>query len=193
MPVIVRKSPTDGKYYACGNRALLFGSTANVIRYNIFARIITSVANKIFGIPIVSFFDDFGCLVMPELLGGALAAFRKFCQILNISTQEEKTESGPITPFLGLLGEFHSGKNEGRLAVRLTGDKANSWLNLVLEVLDKDRISHQRLEWVLGKLSFPQSAIFGEFARSQTRALYRELYRKIYASQLPARERAVLV
>ena len=40
----------------------------------------------------------------------------------------------------------------------------------------------------MGKLSFSQTAMFGKFARSQMRVLYRKLYRKYYAATLEERE-----
>ena len=193
LAVIVLRSPADGKYYAFFSRTLLFGSTASVLHYNIFARIVTELFNKIFGIPLISFFDDFGCLMRPDLLHDALRTFQRFCGALNVVLKVEKTEVGHRIPFLGLLGDFPSLSNGGRLAVSLTTEKADSWLNLVLTVLKEGRISHQVLEGLIGKLSFSQAALFGKFARSQMRVLYRKLYRKIYCSQLSHRERAVLI
>ena len=192
LAVIVLRSPTDGKYYAFFSRTLLFGSTASVLHYNIFARIVTELCNKIFGIPLISFFDDFGCLMRPDLLREALRTFQRFCNALNVVLKTEKTEAGQRITFLGLLGDFPSFDNGGRLAVCLTAEKASAWCNLVLTVLKEGRISHQVLEGLIGKLSFSQAALFGKFARSQMRVLYRKLYRKIYCSQISLRERAVL-
>ena len=105
LAVIVLRSPSDGKYYAFFSRTLLFGSTAIVLRYNIFARIITELFNKIFGIPLISFFGDFGCLTRPDLLREALHTFQRFCNALVIVLKNEKTEFGQRIPFLGLLGD----------------------------------------------------------------------------------------
>ena len=48
----VLKSPSDGEYYAFGSKTLLFGSVASVIHYNVFARFVTELVNRIFGIPL---------------------------------------------------------------------------------------------------------------------------------------------
>ena len=46
-----------------------------------------------------------------------------------------------------------------------------------------------RVNW---QAQFSQTAMFGKFARSQMRVLYRKLYRKFYVATLEERERAVL-
>ena len=53
--VITSKCHNDGKYYAFIRRALLFGSIASALRYNVSARIITDLFTLIFGIPMASF------------------------------------------------------------------------------------------------------------------------------------------
>ena len=63
LAVIALKSPGGNKFYAFVSRTLLFGSAASVLRYNIFARIVTELFARIFGIPLISFFGDFGDMV----------------------------------------------------------------------------------------------------------------------------------
>ena len=75
-----------------------------MIHYNILARIITELFNKIFGIPLISFFDDFGRLTRPDLLRDALRTFQRFRGALKVAPKDEKTEVGQRIPFLGLLG-----------------------------------------------------------------------------------------
>ena len=63
--VITLKCPVDGEFYAFISRTLLFGSIASVLRYNVFARIVTELFTLIFGIPIVAFFGDCGAQTPP--------------------------------------------------------------------------------------------------------------------------------
>ena len=46
---------------------MMFGAVFAVIRYNIFSRIIAEISRRIFGIPMISYFDDIGALP-PQLL-----------------------------------------------------------------------------------------------------------------------------
>ena len=96
---VVLKSPIGGKYYAFTSKTLLFGSIASVIHYNVFARIITELVNRIFGIPLISFWGDFGGLMIPELLGDDLSTFNEVCKRLNIELEPEKRNHGSPSPF----------------------------------------------------------------------------------------------
>ena len=144
-----------------------------MLRYNVFARILTDLANKIYGIPSISRLGDFGGVVPPEFFPDALETFGSFRNLLNAIRKGEKTESGPIVPFRGLRCEFPSLDNEGHLPARLTGEKATSWPNLAPSVLEAGRIPHQRLGGLIGELGFSKYTSFGSwralrFARSTT-------------------------
>ena len=51
--MIALPNQADGLWYGFWPRALLFGASAAVLRYNAFSRIVAILANKIFGLPIV--------------------------------------------------------------------------------------------------------------------------------------------
>ena len=53
----------------------MFGPIADGIHYNLFARLITEVANKFIGIPLFCFFDDCGSMVPSGLFAAALGLF----------------------------------------------------------------------------------------------------------------------
>ena len=72
------RNPTDGKWYGFWPRALLFGAVAAVLHYNCFSRIIAVLANRIFGLPMVNYFDDLGCLILSQISRTGLNNFREF-------------------------------------------------------------------------------------------------------------------
>lgn len=72
---------------------------AAVLHYNVFSRLVTAISNRMFGIPLVRFFDDFVALVSLLLASKALGAFSRFFALLGIQTILQKSEVGPeISP-----------------------------------------------------------------------------------------------
>ena len=53
------RRPQSWTWFAFPPRALLFGEEADVAHYNCFPRILAVLVSRIFGIPLVSYFDDF--------------------------------------------------------------------------------------------------------------------------------------
>ena len=80
-----------------------------------FARIVTALINRVFGIPMISFFDDFGGDDPPELIDGDLRRFCEFCALPDIGLMAKKTEFWVISPPVGLMGEFPMPKNRSLL------------------------------------------------------------------------------
>ena len=99
-------NPHDGKYYAFVSRPQLLGSISSALRYSVFDRAITELFTRVFGIPLISHFDDFGSLAPPPLIRAALTASRKFCALLLFILNGEKTEVGDSVAFLGILVFF---------------------------------------------------------------------------------------
>ena len=82
--IIALRNPYDKLWYGYASRALVFGSIADVVRYNAVSRLITDLSNRLFGIPIVSFFGDFAEITNRLLSDSALANLAEFCSILGI-------------------------------------------------------------------------------------------------------------
>ena len=103
LPVVTLRHPVTGIWHAFVPRALLFGAVAAVLHYNCFSRAVAVLFTKLAGIPLLSYFDDFGALVPSEVLGHALGAFTKFCSLPGIRPKSEITEKGPALTFLGVF------------------------------------------------------------------------------------------
>ena len=88
--VVTLRLPTDGGRYGFFPRTLLFGETAAVLHYNGFSRIVAVFANIFFGLPVVSYFDDFGSLLPSSISDEGMAIFRSFCGLIGAKLKEEK-------------------------------------------------------------------------------------------------------
>ena len=76
--VVTLRRPTDGRWYGFSPWTLLFGATAAVLRYNGFSRIVAVLANILFGLPLVNYFDDFGCILPASISDEGLSTFKRF-------------------------------------------------------------------------------------------------------------------
>ena len=192
LAIIALKNPTDGRWYGFLSRTMVFGAIAAVLHYNVFSRLIAELFTRLFGIPLLNFFDDFGATTPEELVKPALDVFAKFCHKLGISLKISKSEYGRKITFLGLQGFFPCSENGYKLSVTLTEDKARNWANTIAQILKTGVISSNELEKLIGKLGFSQTNLFGKFARTQLRPLYQKFYAKQYQAQLSPLEKSTL-
>ena len=84
LAVVALRSPEDGRWYGFFSRTLLFGAAAAVVHYNVFSRIISELVCRIFGIPMISYFDDFGAMLPEQLAQKEIATFAKWRILLGI-------------------------------------------------------------------------------------------------------------
>ena len=86
--------------------------------------------------------------------------------------------------FLCLLGTFPPRENGFQLLISLTAEKRAVRPALLSSYIKAGSISHRCLEKLLGRLAFPQTSAFGEFARFQLRPMYQKFYRRVYNARL---------
>ena len=192
LAVIALRSPHDHKWYGFMSRTLMFGAISAVLHYNVFSRILAELACRIFGLPMLSYFDDFGALLPAEIAKQGLLTFSRMCTLLGIKLKLQKSEVGPAITFLGLLGTFPSKEGGMDLTVSLPQDKAAKWAADITQYQAKGIITHPELEKLIGKLCFSQTCLFGKFARTQLRCLYRKLYAPKYKAALSKHENLTL-
>ena len=188
LAVVALRRPSDGRWFGFFSRTLLFGAIAAVIHYNVFSRIISELMCRLFGIPMISYFDDFAALLPSSLAASGLDTFSRWCSIMGITLKLKKSEVGPHVTFLGLLGSFPSVKNHMKLRVSLTEEKANKWADSIRKYLQQGLISSSELDKLIGKLCFSQTCLFGKFARTQLRCLYKKLHAPRYIAKLAKHE-----
>ena len=109
------RSPGDNQWYGFISRTMMFGAIAAVLRYNVFARLLSEIVAQILGIPILCFFDDFGAIIPAKLVERALATFKSFCFKLGIRLKQTKSEWGQKVTFLRLEGSFPCSANNFKL------------------------------------------------------------------------------
>ena len=59
-------NPDGENWYVCFPRAHLFGSTAAVLHYNCFSRLLTALLTRLLTLPIFGHFGDFGFYTLEE-------------------------------------------------------------------------------------------------------------------------------
>ena len=99
---------------------LLLCATASALRYIVFSRILASVCNRLFGIPLIDFHDDLRTPTIADLAHGS------FCLIPDVSgfprstLNSRKCERGGPMPFLGLLAPHRARLTAGDSLFRLS-------------------------------------------------------------------------
>ena len=79
---------------------MLFGAVAEVLHYNFFSRIVAELRTKLFGAPILIFFDDFGSWAPAPLARRAREVPNASFELLGIRLKQEKSEGAPTLPSL---------------------------------------------------------------------------------------------
>ena len=123
---------------------LMFGTVCAAIHYNIFSRILAELTCRIFGIPMIRYFDDFGAPLPASIAKKGLRTFTRRCDLLGISLKTAKSEVGPNITFLGLLGSFRSKINGMQIKVTLTKEKADRWTRIIRKRLKEELIPPTR-------------------------------------------------
>ena len=184
LAVIALWNPDDENWYGCQSRTQLFGSTASVLHYNCFPRLLTTFLTRLLMLPILGYFDDFGFFTLRDSAETTLGHVTRFCRILCITLKEEKSAVGPIMTFLGLTGTFPCPSNDMVLSVCLDDGKTQRWTRSIRDILAARSISHASLEALIGRLNFAQTNTFNRFARGMLKPLYGKLYSKRYIPAL---------
>ena len=89
--VVTLRRPSDGEWRGFFPLTLLFWATAAVLHYDGFSRIVAILADILFGLPAVNYFDDFGRLLHSSLFEGGVSTFMQFFGLIGVTIKEEKT------------------------------------------------------------------------------------------------------
>ena len=192
LAMVTLRHPTLGAWFAFPPQVLLFGAEAAVIHYNCFSRILGVLVNKIFGIPLVTYFDDYGAMTPDVINKLALDTTKIFLLTLGVFLKDDKTKLGSTMTFLGVQGIFPSPTNGMTLEVSLPADKKQKWADAITRILDLGVITHDQLESLIGRLSFSQTSIFGRFGRPMLTHLYTKLNAHRYHPVLETKEIRIL-
>ena len=172
--IIALRRQASGKWNGFRPTGLMFGIVAGVLHYDVFSRLITDIFNRLFGIPPICFFGDFAALTHRLLATKGMSVISRFCSLIGAKLKGDKSDVGPDVAFLGLLSSFPSKGNGSVLSISLPGGKRKARSTLIRPYFTQNRLSYQELEKLIGRLSFSQTLLFGEFARTQPRPPLRE-------------------
>ena len=190
--MVALRHPKLGTWFAFSPRSLLFGAEAAVTHYNCFSRALAVLTNKIFGIPLIAYFDDYGAFC-PETIGQpALETVDTFFNMMGALINKKKTDIGRKVTFLGLRGDFPRPDNGMTLEISLPLEKAKTWSAMIQKIIDLGVVGQKELESIIGRLSFTLTSIFGRFGRAMLAPLYAKNNAPYYHPLLSDRERNVL-
>ena len=177
-------NPIASKFAGFKPLTQMFGSTAEVLNYNVLSRIIASLANRIFDTPAIGYFDDFGFVVSASVCARALRLFEQFCDLLGLTVKAGKSKFCSSIVYLGVKGDFPSSLNNRSPQLSLPLGKIKKWTRLIDAVIISGRTSHSDLEKLAGKLGFAQLQVFNRFARCMMQPLYAKLPTRRFAPHL---------
>ena len=100
--IIALRRPKSGHRFGFSTRALISGAVAAVLRYNVFSKMVATVVNRAFGIPMVCYFGDFAALVKLCLVKPPLDLFSRCFLLFGIGLKPGKSAAGHSTPFFGI-------------------------------------------------------------------------------------------
>ena len=172
---------------------MVFGAVADVLHYNVFPRLLSEIFTHLFGLPLLSFFGDFGAIIPAEISDAALLTFSLFCSKLGIKLQIEKSEVGRMVTFLGLEGDFPCEANNFRLSVTLTKEKAKIWTNRIRTYLKTGAISPKSWGSLSGRWASPRETSSGNSPVLSYVPIYRQLYARTYMAKLSVDAHQLLI
>ena len=92
--IVALRHPKSGNWFGFVARTLVFGSVADVLRYNVLPRIWAALCCRLLGIPLVGYFDGFAALVRAGLAEEAIRVFSRFCELSGLAMKPECHPSG---------------------------------------------------------------------------------------------------
>ena len=190
--IVALRHPMEGKRYGFVTRTLISGSIASVLHYNVLSRTLTALVNRYLGLPLVGYFDDSAAIISSSIGHPAMNAFARFARAIGFELRDGKSDLEEEVAFLGLSGSFPASRNGGQLRISLLEGKRAKWPKLISAYVMEGGIPHRWLDKLIGLLSFSQAALFGKFARTQLRPMYRKLRRREYTEAFTAYERSIL-
>ena len=127
LAMVALRDPATSKWTAFHPKALLFGDTSEAPRYNWFSLLLGALFNRIFGIPLIGYFDGFGALAPKNLGSRVLRNSESFCRALGIQLDTTKTDRCQEITSLRLRGASPTPSGNMLLIIDLPSAKATRW------------------------------------------------------------------
>ena len=110
------------------------GAVAVVSHYNLFSRLITERVCRLWGIPLMRFYDDFGAKMPLEVAQPSLWSLTGFCEKLIVFLETAKSDVCSEVTFSGPLGHLPCAARGCTSRVSLPREKADSWAPSIDEI-----------------------------------------------------------
>ena len=162
----------------------LFGAVSAVIHYNCFSLFLAVIVNRMIGIHMISYFDDYGAYSPETVSGEELITFELPPNSMGIKMEGPKYKVGKSVEFLGLMGDCAQVEPGMSLRIYLPEEKINKWVNIAGELVESGTIQRKSLEELIGELSSPQTSIMGRFGRPAIKPLYVWVNARPYGDKL---------
>ena len=162
----------DDKWYGFVSRSQISRSTASVVHYNALSRLLATLICRLIGLPCIGYFDDYAFLVPRPIQVISLITFREFISIIGTLLNDKKCSIGPPNTFLGIRGTMPRKASGVKLSISLDREKSERRVGLISQVIKDQSVDHGLLDKLIGELSFAQTTVFGEFARTLAQPLY---------------------
>ena len=117
------RRPLLNTWYSFWPRSLLFWAEAEAAHYNCLSRAIAVLVNRIFGIPLISYFDDLWAMMPAELGRPAIDTVKILLMAVGIFLNARETDLGGIATYLAPRGISPNPDNVMALATPLPEDK----------------------------------------------------------------------
>ena len=112
LAMVALRHPTVGTWFVFTPRSLLFGAEAAVAHYNFRSRDVAVLADKIFGMQIISYSNALDAIITEGLSQGALDPFQRFIALVVYLLKKTKTDIGIEATFPGHPRGFRTRKTE---------------------------------------------------------------------------------
>ena len=121
--VVALKRPVEGGVVWLFSRTILFGAADAVLRYNVFSRIVAELFARLFGVPLLGLFGDFGASVpaFPAELDPRARA--RICALSGYRDQRGEIRRRRMVTFLGMDRSSPCAPNDVDIHPHLTSEK----------------------------------------------------------------------
>ena len=143
LTAIALRNPQAGKWTGFVPNVLRFGAVSAVIRYNCFPIALPVLINRIFGIPLVSYFGDFGSFPPASIAPEDLEVFANATELPKSDQNTIKSRCDRSIEFLGLTGGFPQIESGMLLRIYLPQEKNPKRSGIIDEILLLRHIRHK--------------------------------------------------
>ena len=169
LSLVSLESPVDSQVWCFRPRTLVFGSSAAVLAYNVFAKAVAAIVTRLYGCPFINFFDDYASAGPLSLVGLMVSLFIEFCDLVGIKCKISKCSFGPEIDFLGL----HMSLPGGMACATLPDDKRARYRHCIMEILQGNTCTPLQASELAGKLNFGISFLWGRGCRVYMKHIYK--------------------